>query len=78
MLLVGAARQKSRRATLILGALASPYLHDYDLLGVALAVALLVQDRLRASGFAPGETVLFFHGLGRSLARCHGCRGWRI
>jgi hypothetical protein len=44
---------------LILAALASPYLHDYDLLGVALAVALLVQDRLER-GFLPGEAILFF------------------
>jgi hypothetical protein len=46
-------------ALLVLSALASPYLHDYDLLGAALAVALLVQDRL-ARGFLPGEPVLFF------------------
>ena len=46
-------------ALLVLAALASPYLHDYDLLGAALAVALLVQDRL-ARGFLPGEPVLFF------------------
>jgi hypothetical protein len=44
---------------LLLAALASPYLHTYDLLGVALAVALLVQDRL-AQGFAHGEKILFF------------------
>lgn len=44
---------------LVLSALASPYLHDYDLLGAALAVALLVQDRL-ARGFRFGEPVLFF------------------
>jgi len=44
---------------LILAALASPYLHDYDLLGVALAVALLINDRLER-GFLPGETILFF------------------
>ena len=46
-------------ALLVLSALASPYLHDYDLLGAALAVALLVQDRL-VRGFFPGEPVLFF------------------
>lgn len=46
-------------ALLALSALASPYLHDYDLLGAGLAVALLVQDRLRR-GFLPGEPVLFF------------------
>ena len=44
---------------LILAALASPYLHDYDLLGATLAVALLIQDRLR-HGFLPGEAILFF------------------
>jgi len=44
---------------LILGALASPYLHDYDLVGVALAVALIVEQRGR-TGFAPGEPVLLF------------------
>jgi hypothetical protein len=44
---------------LILSALASPYLHDYDLLGVALAVALLIRDRLER-GFLPGEAILFF------------------
>ncbi len=54
-----AARCKSPATMLILCALASPYLHDYDLLGVALALALLVQDRL-ARGFAPGESLLFF------------------
>ena len=46
-------------ALLVLSALASPYLHDYDLLGAGLAVALLMQDRL-ARGFLPGEPVLFF------------------
>jgi hypothetical protein len=44
---------------LILAALASPYLHDYDLLGVALAVALLICDRLER-GFLAGEAILFF------------------
>ena len=53
-----AARSKNPVEVLILAALASPYLHDYDLLGVTLAVALLVQDRL-LHGFAPGEPVLF-------------------
>jgi len=53
-----ACRSKSPVVVLILAALASPYLHDYDLLGVTLAVALLVQDRLQ-HGFAPGEPVLF-------------------
>jgi hypothetical protein len=46
-------------AVLILAALASPYLHDYDLLGTALAVALLIRDRLQ-NGFFVGEPVLFF------------------
>jgi alpha-1,2-mannosyltransferase len=53
-----AARSKNPGVVLILAALASPYLHDYDLLGVTLAVALLVQNRLR-QGFAPGEPLLF-------------------
>jgi len=44
---------------LILAALASPYLHDYDLVGATLATALLMRDRL-AHGFYPGEAVLFF------------------
>ena len=59
-----AARTKNPVAVLILAALASPYLHVYDLLGVALAVALLVQDRLQR-GFAPGEPLLFFLCWGR-------------
>ncbi len=50
---------RSPAALLVLSALASPYLHVYDLLGASLAVALLVQDRLR-HGFFPGEPVLFF------------------
>jgi hypothetical protein len=52
-------RAKNPVEVLILAALASPYLHDYDLLGAALAVALLVQDRLR-HGFLAGEPILFF------------------
>jgi hypothetical protein len=52
-------RRKNPAEILILAALASPYLHDYDLLGVALAVALLVRDRLE-DGFLPGEAILFF------------------
>jgi hypothetical protein len=52
-------QRKNPAEILILAALASPYLHDYDLLGVALAVAILVQDRL-AHGFLPGEAILFF------------------
>jgi hypothetical protein len=54
-----AARTRNLPAILILCALASPYLHVYDLLGVTLATALLVQRRL-AQGFAPGEALLFF------------------
>ncbi len=54
-----ATRFKDPAMLLILAALACPYLHDYDLLGVALAVALLVEDRM-ARGFAPGEALLFF------------------
>ena len=54
-----AARTKNPVPLLILSALASPYLHDYDLLGVTLAVALLVRDRMK-NGFAPGEPLLFF------------------
>jgi hypothetical protein len=53
-----ALRTRSVPVLLILSALASPYLHAYDLLGVALAVALLVEDRLE-HGFAPGEPILF-------------------
>jgi len=56
---VAALFTRSPAALLVLSALASPYLHDYDLLGAALAVALLVEDRL-ARGFLPGEPVLFF------------------
>ena len=54
-----AARSKNPIVLLILTALASPYLHDYDLLGVTLAVALLVRDRMQ-SGFASGEPLLLF------------------
>ncbi len=53
-----AARTKNPAAILILAALASPYLHNYDLLGATLAVALLLRDRL-AQGFTPGEPALF-------------------
>jgi hypothetical protein len=56
---IAAIPARSAARLLILAALASPYLHDYDLLGVSLAVALLVQDRL-AHKFAPFEPVLFF------------------
>ncbi|MCB5943796.1 glycosyltransferase 87 family protein [Acidocella sp. KAb 2-4] len=52
-------KTRSVPALLILSALASPYLHVYDLLITTLATALLVRERLR-SGFAPGEPVLFF------------------
>ena len=57
ILLSGQAR--SPIAVLLLTALSSPYLHDYDLLGVTLAVALLVEERL-VTGFAPFEAVLCF------------------
>lgn len=53
------ARARAPIAVLLLTALACPYLHDYDLLGVTLAVALLVEQRL-AIGFAPFEAVLYF------------------
>jgi alpha-1,2-mannosyltransferase len=54
-----AVRARSPIAVLLLTALACPYLHDYDLLGVTLAVALLVEQRL-ATGFAPFEAPLCF------------------
>ncbi len=57
--IAAAARTRNPVMVLILGALASPYLHDYDLLGVALAVALMTRSGMR-NGFAPGESVLFF------------------
>ncbi len=53
------AQTRSVPALLILSALASPYLHDYDLLAISLAVALIVESRLR-TGFAPLEPVLLF------------------
>lgn len=56
-----AARTRNPASVLILAALASPYLHGYDLLGVALAIALMVRARL-ASGFAPGEPILLLMG----------------
>jgi len=56
---VYAVTRRDAASVLILAALASPYLHDYDLLGVALAVALIAQNGLRR-GFAPGEPVLLF------------------
>ncbi len=56
---VVAARTRNPVTVLVLSALASPYLHDYDLLGVALAVALMTRNGMR-NGFAPGESVLFF------------------
>ncbi len=55
------ARTRSPAAILLLAALASPYLHGYDLVGAALAIALLVRDRL-ATRFAPGEPIIFFAG----------------
>jgi hypothetical protein len=57
--IIVAARTRNPAVVLILTALASPYLHDYDLLGVALAVALMAQSGLK-HGFAPGEAVLLF------------------
>lgn len=54
-----ATRTHRPAALLILSALACPYLHDYDLLGTTLAVALIIQDRL-ASRFRPGEPLLLF------------------
>ena len=57
--MAAALRLRSPVAIIILTALASPYLHDYDLLGAALAVALLTEERL-VNGFAPFEAVLFF------------------
>lgn len=51
---------RSVPAMLILSALASPYLHVYDLLGVSLAVALLVERRLAEDGFKAGEPLLYF------------------
>ncbi len=51
---------RSVPALLILSALASPYLHDYDLLGTSLAVALLVEQRLAEGRFGIGEPLLFF------------------
>jgi alpha-1,2-mannosyltransferase len=54
-----AARTHKPAVVLVLAALASPYLHVYDLLGVTLAVALLIKDRLER-GFYPGEPLLFF------------------
>ena len=53
-----AARTRDPAAILILAALASPYLHNYDLLGATLATALLLRHRL-AHGFTPGEPALF-------------------
>jgi hypothetical protein len=52
-------RTRSPIAVLLLTTLACPYLHDYDLLGATLAVALLVEKRL-VTGFAPFEAVLCF------------------
>ncbi|MDR3505721.1 MAG: glycosyltransferase family 87 protein [Acidocella sp.] len=52
-------KTRSVPALLILSLLASPYLHDYDLLGAALATALLVEERLQ-TGFVTGEPVLYF------------------
>jgi hypothetical protein len=57
--ILAAGATKKPAVFLILTALASPYLHDYDLLGVSLAVALITQERLR-NGFFPFEPVLLF------------------
>lgn len=57
--ILAAGATKKPAVFLILTALASPYLHDYDLLGVSLAVALITQERLR-NGFYPFEPVLLF------------------
>jgi hypothetical protein len=54
-----AAMRREVPVVLICAALASPYLHVYDLVGVTLATALLIRDRL-AVGFYPFEAVLFF------------------
>jgi alpha-1,2-mannosyltransferase len=54
-----AGRARSPVAVLLLTALACPYLHDYDLLGTTLAVALLVERRL-TTGFPAFEAVLCF------------------
>lgn len=51
-------KTRSVPALLILSLLASPYLHDYDLLGAALATALLVEEGLK-TGFVTGEPVLY-------------------
>ncbi len=53
-----AARTRNPAILLILCALASPYLHGYDLLGVTLAVALLAENRF-VHGFHRGELPLF-------------------
>jgi hypothetical protein len=54
-----AATRRDAPSLLILTALASPYLHDYDLLGVTLATALLIESGLK-NGFAGGEAILLF------------------
>jgi len=56
---VAGMRCRSAVPVLLLTSLACPYLHVYDLLGMTLAVALLIRDRL-ANGFGPGEGVLYF------------------
>jgi hypothetical protein len=54
-----AALTRKPAAVLVLAALASPYLHIYDLTGAAIAAALLVEDAL-ATGFAKGEVIAAF------------------
>jgi len=54
-----AAVTRKPAAVLLLAALASPYLHIYDLTGAAIAAALLVEDGL-ATGFAKGDVVAAF------------------
>ena len=58
--ILAALAARSVPVLLILSALASPYLHVYDLLGTSLAVALLVEKRLAEGGFKAGEPLLFF------------------
>jgi hypothetical protein len=54
-----AAATRKPAVVLVLAALASPYLHIYDLTGAAIAAALLVEDGL-ATGFAKGDILAAF------------------
>jgi hypothetical protein len=54
-----AAFTRKPAAVLLLAALASPYLHIYDLTGAAIAAALLVESAL-TTGFAKGEAIAAF------------------